>query len=108
AAVRPGLPALRTMTPDATAACAVSTFVPNVQVPRWISAVRPSTNPLKSARVQPLDALGVGVGGMTIPPAGWRSALAVPVLCPDFHSELRAKTCAVGESSERLGGSWYA
>src|SRR5918912_1024414 len=85
--VRPGLPSLKMMTPDAPAAWALRTFTPKKHVPRWIRATRPGTKPLKSAEVQPLDELGVGVGGMTMPPAGCRAALfAAPVLRPEPHS----------------------
>jgi hypothetical protein len=58
------------MTPDAPAAVAFRTFVPKVHVPRWISAMWPATNPLKSAGLQPLADLGIGVGGSTMPPTG--------------------------------------
>src|SRR5258708_7830395 len=68
--VRPGLPSLKMITPEAPAACAFRTLTPKRHVPRWISATRPGTKPLKSLIVQPLDELGDGVGGMTIPPAG--------------------------------------
>src|SRR5438046_1742016 len=69
--VRPGLPSLKMITPDAPAACAFSTFTPKLQPPLWISAIRPGTRPVKSAAVQPLVELDVGVGGRMIPPAGW-------------------------------------
>src|SRR3989440_10136185 len=69
-AVRPGLPSLKMMTPDAPAACAFRTFTPKKHEPRWIRAIRPRTKPLKSAMLQPLAELGVGVGGMMMPPAG--------------------------------------
>ncbi len=68
--VRPGLPSLKITTPIAPAACALSTFTPKLQPPRWITAIRPEVKPLKSAAVQPLVELEVGVGGMTMPPAG--------------------------------------
>ena len=84
--VRSGLPSLKMTTPVAPAAFAFSTFTPKKHVPRWISAIRPGTKPLKSDMLQPLAELGVSVGGMTMPPAGWRAAFAVPVLCPGFHS----------------------
>ena len=74
--IRPGglgLPSLKMMTPVAPAAWAFRTFTPKLHVPRWIRAIRPGTKPLKSAAVHPLDELGVGVGGMMMPPAGWRS-----------------------------------
>ena len=68
------------ITPEAPAACALSTLTPKLQVPRWISAIRPAVKPLKSDAVQPLAEVGVGVGGMTMPPAGWSAAVAVPLL----------------------------
>ena len=88
--VRPGLPSLKMMTPLAPAAWAFRTFTPKLHVPRWMSAIRPGTKPLKSAAVHPLDELGEAVGGMMIPPAGWREAFAVPVLCPGFHPVVTA------------------
>ena len=39
---------------DAPAAWAFSTFTPKLQLPRWISAIRPDIEPVKSAAVQPL------------------------------------------------------
>src|SRR5690242_17449664 len=66
--VRPGLPSLKMMTPDAPAAWAFWTFTPKRHVPRWISATRPGTKPLKSLALQPLAEVGVGVGGSTMPP----------------------------------------
>src|SRR4051812_40391042 len=89
-AVRPGLPSLKMITPDAPALCALSTFTPKLHAPRWIRATRPAVKPVKSAIVHPLDELDVGVGGMTMPPAGWTTADAVPVLCPGFQSSLIA------------------
>ena len=68
--LRPGLPSLKMMTPLAPASWAFWTFWLKVHVPRWISAIRPGTKPLKSAAVHPLAELGVAVGGMTMPPAG--------------------------------------
>ena len=68
--VRPGLPSLKMTTPLAPAASAFWILTPKLHEPRWINAIWPATNPLKSAPVQPLDELGVGVGGMTMPPAG--------------------------------------
>src|SRR5712691_7558507 len=68
--VRPGLPSLKMITPEAPAAWALRTFTPKLHAPRWIRAIRPDTKPLKSAVVQPLDELEVGVGGTTMPPAG--------------------------------------
>jgi len=58
--------------------------------------------------LHPLAELGVGVGGMMIPPAGWRSATAVPVLCPEFQSVLSTKVRAVGETSLNVGALLYA
>src|SRR6516164_1082529 len=52
--VRSGLPSLKMMTPDAPAAWAFWTFTPKLHVPRWISAIRPGTKPLKSLALQPL------------------------------------------------------
>src|SRR6516165_825729 len=68
--MRPGLPSLKMITPEAPAASAWTTLTPKLHPPRWISATRPGTKPLKSPVVQPLDELGDGVGGMTMPPAG--------------------------------------
>src|SRR3954447_6352463 len=68
--VRPGLPSLNTITPDAPAASAFCTFTPKLQVPRWISAIRPDVKPLKSVAEQPLAELGEAVGGITMPPTG--------------------------------------
>ena len=65
---RPGWPSLKMTTPDAPAAVAFKTFVPKVQVPRWIKAMLPGVNALKSPALQPLAELGVGVGGITVPP----------------------------------------
>src|SRR3954447_22731927 len=81
--VRPGLPSLKMITPEAPAALAFCTFTPKLQVPRWISAIRPATKPLKSVDVQPLAELGELVGGMTMPPTACTWALvAVPTLWP--------------------------
>src|SRR6266478_4402181 len=66
--VRPGFPSLKMTTPLAPAACALRTFTPKLHEPRWMSAIRPGTKPLKSAEVHPLDELGLGVAGMMIPP----------------------------------------
>ena len=68
--VRSGLPSLKMTTPLAWAASAFWILTPKLHEPLWISAMWPATNPLKSALVQPLDELGVGVGGMMMPPAG--------------------------------------
>src|ERR671936_107276 len=87
-AVRPGLPSLKMITPVAPAACAFSTFTPKLQPPRWISAIRPDTKPLKSEALHPLAELGEDVGGRTIPPAGWIAAVVVPALVAGCHSPL--------------------
>jgi hypothetical protein len=58
---------------------------------------------LKSADVQPLFELDVGVGGSTKPPAGWRSASAVPLLLPAFQSSTSVKLRAVGVVSLHVG-----
>ena len=84
--VRPGLPSLKRITPDAPAAWAFSTFTPRKQVPRWISAIRPGTKLVKSEALHPLAELGVGVGGRTIPPAGWIAPAAIPRLRPGPQS----------------------
>src|SRR5258707_9198629 len=68
--VRPGLPSLKMITPEAPAAWALRTFTPKLQAPRWIRAIRPGRKLVKSFAVQPLDELEVGVGGTTMPPAG--------------------------------------
>ena len=68
--VRPGLPSLKTMTPLAPASWAFRIFWLKVHVPRWMSAIRPATKPLKSDAAHPLAELGVAVGGMMMPPAG--------------------------------------
>src|ERR1700747_3257495 len=70
-AVRPGLPSLKMMTPLAPAAWAFWTLTPKLHPPRWMSAIRPFTKPLKSDGGDPLDELGVDVGGMVVAPAGW-------------------------------------
>src|SRR5881397_3124934 len=80
--VRPGLPSLKMITPTAPAAVALSTFTPKLHVPRWIRAILPA-KPLKSLGLHPLAELGVGVGGMTVPPAGLTWApVASPWLSP--------------------------
>src|SRR5438270_12794478 len=84
--VRPGLPSLKMITPEAPAASALSTFTPKLHPPRWISAIRPATKLVKSADVHPLVELVFGVGGITMPPAGWTSAVVDPLLRPGFHS----------------------
>src|SRR5919202_5198299 len=84
--VRPGLPSLKMITPVAPAACAFCTFTPKLQPPRWISAIRPDTKPLKSVEVHPLVELDVCVGGRMMPPAGWIAADAIPMLLPGPHS----------------------
>jgi len=108
-AVRPGLPSLNTITPDAPAACAFCTFTPKLHVPRWISAMLPAVKLLKSADVQPLDDVGVLAGGIMMPPTGCTCALvAVPVLCPGFQSVESAKSRWVGETSLNVGVDVYA
>src|SRR5215213_599105 len=102
-AVRPGLPSLKMTRPVAPAAWALSTFTPKLHPPRWISARWPAVKLLKSAAVQPLVELEVGVGGRTMPPAGWRSASADPLLVPGFQSVTRVKERAVGETSLHVG-----
>src|SRR3954454_9382877 len=67
-AVRPGMPSLKMMTPDACAATALFTFAWNVHVPRWIRAMLPAWKPVKSFGLQPLAELGVAVGGSTMGP----------------------------------------
>ena len=92
------------MMPDAPAACALSALVPKVHVPRWTSATRPATKPAKSAAVQPLAELGVGVAGMTMPPAGCTCApVTVPAACPAVKSVSSTKDCGVGETSLKVG-----
>src|SRR4051812_33558273 len=82
-AVRPGLPSLKMTTPAAPAACALSTFTPKLQPPRWIRAILPANEPVKSDAVHPLVELDVGVGGSTMPPAGCTWApVASPLLVP--------------------------
>jgi hypothetical protein len=47
----------------------------------------PAVKPLKSAAVQPLVEVDpLGSGGITMPPAGWRSPSIVPLIDPGFHS----------------------
>jgi hypothetical protein len=60
-------------------------------------------NPVKSAAVQPLVELDVGVGGRTMPPAGCRSASALPLLIPAFQSSTTVKERAVGDVSLHVG-----
>jgi hypothetical protein len=57
----------------------------------------------KSAAVQPLVEVEVGVGGRTMPPAGRMSASAAPLLVPGFQSVTRVKSRAVGEVSLHVG-----
>src|SRR5215468_9885768 len=96
--VRPGLPSLKMMTPDAPAAWAFWTFTPKKHPPRWISAIRPGAKPLKSLALQPLAEVGDGVGGSTMPPAGCTMpSVTDPVLCPGPHSSLRTKSWETGE-----------
>src|SRR6476469_296725 len=103
APVRPGLPSLKMTTPTAPACVALSTFTPKLHVPRWIRAILPA-KPAKSAGEQPLAELGVGVGGMTVWPAGliW-APVASPWLDPGFHSLINVKLRGVGETWLRLG-----
>jgi hypothetical protein len=87
--VRPGFPSLKMIAPLAPAAVAFRTLTPKLHPPRWIRATLPGVKPLKSAMVQPLVELEVGVGGMTMPPAGSRGAPpggVAPVLCPGPQS----------------------
>src|ERR1700750_271182 len=93
-AVRPGLPSLKMTTPDAPAACALSTFTPKLQPPRWTSAIAPDVKPLKSSEVHPLVELDVSVGGVTMPPGGSTSDSALPLLVPGFQSSTRVKSRA--------------
>src|SRR4051812_41271030 len=97
-AVRPGLPSLKMTTPDAPAACALITFTPKLQPPRWTSAMLPGVKPSKSAGLHPLVELDVAVGGRTMPPAGWIAASATPLLVPGFQSVVRVKSRGVGEA----------
>src|SRR5579872_1658075 len=106
--VRPGFPSLKMITPVAPAACALITFTPKLHPPRWIRAIRPAVNPVKSDDVHPLVELDVCVGGMMMPPAGCRAAVVVPVLWPGFHSSASAYVCATGEFSWNDGGALYA
>src|SRR3954451_2355076 len=103
APVRPGLPSLKITTPTAPACVALSTFTPKLHVPRWIRAILPA-KPAKSPGTHPLAELGAGVGGMTVWPAGliW-APVASPWLSPGFHSLIRVKLRAVGETSLKLG-----
>src|SRR5215212_3124298 len=101
--VRPGLPSLKMTTPVAPAAWSLSTFTPKLHPPRWIRAMWPAVKPLKSAAVQPLVELEVGVGGRTMPPAGWTSAAAVPLLVPGFQSVTSWKLRDVGVLSLQVG-----
>jgi hypothetical protein len=58
----------------------------------------------KSPEVQPLvDVVPLGSGGITMPPAGWISAFAVPLLVAAFHSSTSLKSCAVGLVSLKVG-----
>src|SRR5215211_869571 len=102
-AVRPGLPSLKMTTPVAPAAWAFSTFTPKLQPPRWIRAILPAIAGSKSAEVQPLVELEVGVGGRTMPPAGFRSASASPLLVPGFQSVTSSKSRDVGVLSLHVG-----
>src|SRR3954454_19583585 len=105
--VRPGLPSLKMITPTAPACVALSTFTPKLHVPRWTRAILPA-KPLKSLGLHPLAELGVGVGGMTVPPAGLTWApVASPWLFPGFQSLISVKLRAVGETSLKLGVPMY-
>src|SRR5215216_1221633 len=102
-AVRPGLPSLKMTTPVAPAAWALSTFTPKLHPPRWISAILPAMEASKSPEVQPLVELEVGVGGRTMPPAGFRSAFASPLLVPGFQSVTSWNSRNVGVLSLQVG-----
>ena len=93
------LPWLKMMTPAAPAAAALSALIRKVQVPRWIRAMLPGTNPAKSEAWQPLAELGVGVAGTTMPPAGCSFAVAEPATGPGLNSVPSPNDCGVGESS---------
>jgi hypothetical protein len=54
-------PRLKITADDAPAACALSAFTRNVQVPRCINAILPATKPVKSLASQPLVLAGFGV-----------------------------------------------
>jgi hypothetical protein len=54
-------PRLKITAADAPAACALSAFTRNVQVPRCIKAIRPATKPEKSLASQPLVLAGFAV-----------------------------------------------
>jgi hypothetical protein len=62
--VRPGWPSLKMITAAAPAASALSALTPNVQVPRWISAMLPAVKPAKSAASQPDVEPGWAGGGI--------------------------------------------
>src|SRR3954466_15091880 len=102
-AVRPGLPSLKMTTPVAPLASAFWTFTPKLQPPRWISAILPDMELSKSPALHPLVELEVSVGGRMMPPAGWMSASAEPLLVPGFQSVTRLKLRAVGETSLHVG-----
>jgi hypothetical protein len=68
------------ITPDAPAASAFRILTPKLQPPRWIRAMLPAVNPVKSADVQPLVEVGCVVGGTMMPPAGWIGAFVSPTL----------------------------
>src|SRR5689334_16215688 len=103
--VRSGvLPSLKMTTPTAPAAWALSTFTPKLHVPRWIRAILPANELSKSLGSHPLAELGVGVGGITVPPAGLTCApVASPWLLPGFHSLISVKLRGVGDTSLKLG-----
>jgi len=94
---------LKMTTPIAPAASAFCTFTPKLQPPRWISAMLPLVKLLKSAEVQPLVELEVGVGGITMPPAGWREPTALPSIDPGFQSVAGWKLRDVGALSLNCG-----
>ena len=94
---------MKISTPPAPAFWALTTFTPKLHVPRWISAILPAGKPAKSADVQPLAELGVGLGGRMMPPTGTTSASAVPLLMPAFQVVPSVKSCAVGAVSLSVG-----
>src|SRR5262245_14616578 len=104
AAWRPGWPSLKMITPDTPAASAFFTFAPKLHVPRWIRAILPANELLKSPGAHPLWELGAAVGGMTVWPATatW-APVTVPLLFPGFQSLTRAKLAGAGETSLKVG-----
>ena len=100
---------MKISTPAAPAFWALTTFTPKLHVPRWISAILPAGKLAKSADVQPLAELGLGVGGRMMPPTGTTSASAVPLLILGFHvvpsvkvSDVGAVSLSVGEPTKEL------